>query len=224
MDYILTFFEGVITFISPCILPMFPIFLSYFAGNRHDNAMNKTLLNALGFVLGFTSVFVALGAFAGAIGGFLRDYRTIVNIFAGAIIVIFGLYYIGLIRIPVLDRNRHLILKDNGKELGFASSIVFGIVFSIGWTPCVGIFLGSALMQAASAGGSVKGILLLLTYSLGLALPFLLSAVLIDRLKTAFDFIKRNYKTVTSISGILLVILGFMMVFGVTGYLYRFVS
>ncbi|MHB1485811.1 MAG: cytochrome c biogenesis CcdA family protein [Saccharofermentanales bacterium] len=224
MDYILSFLEGIITFISPCILPMFPIYLSYFAGNNSTGAKNKTLTNALGFTLGFTMVFVTLGAFAGTIGGFLREYRTFVNIFTGSIIVIFGLYFIGLIKIPVLDQNRHFEFKNKNKELGFISSIIFGIVFSIGWTPCVGVFLGSALMLAASAGGSFKGILLLLVYSIGLALPFLISAILIDKLKSTFDFIKRNYKKITLISGIILIIIGIMMIFGLMGYIYRIIG
>lgn len=220
MEYVLSFLEGIITFISPCILPMFPIYLSYFAGNNGIEGRKKTLLHALGFTLGFTVVFVSMGAFAGALGGLLKEYNQIINIVSGVIVILFGLHFIGILKIPVLDKNKRLSFQP--KNLGFFSSVLFGIIFSIGWTPCVGVFLGSALMLAASAGGSVKGILLLLGYSLGLALPFLLSALLIDRLKSTFGFIKRNYKTITLVSGIFLILVGLMMMFGFMGYFLSF--
>lgn len=222
MEYILSFLEGIITFISPCILPMFPIYLSYFAGNKEMEGRKQTLAHAIGFSFGFTLVFVSMGAFAGTLGGFLKEYTSLVNIISGAIMIAFGLHFIGILKIPILDQNRRLSFQP--KNLGVFSSVMFGIVFSIGWTPCVGVFLGSALMLAASAGGSVKGILLLLCYSLGLAIPFILSALLIDRLKSTFDFIKRNYRIITLISGIFLILIGIMMIFGFMGYVLSFFS
>lgn len=214
MDYILSFLEGIITFISPCLLPMLPIYISYFAGQ--EETKHKTITNALGFVLGFTLVFVSLGAFAGTIGGFLREYNTAVNLVSGAIVVLFGLNFIGIVRIPFLNTNRQLTIKIT--DMGFLSAVLFGIVFSIGWTPCVGAFLGSALMLAGQSGNSVKGILMLLSFSLGLGIPFVASAVLIDRMKNAFDFIKRNYRAINIISGGLLIIIGILMMFGMMGY------
>lgn len=248
MDYILSFLEGIITFISPCLLPMLPIYISYFAGQGRTNAMldnnlnnissemsmasgiskkicttnkqaspkHKTIINALGFVLGFTSVFVALGAFAGTIGGFLREYDTAVNIVSGTVVVIFGLNFIGIVKIPFLNTNKRIALKT--VDMGFFPAVLFGIVFSVGWTPCVGAFLGSALMLAGQFGNSAKGVLMLLSFSLGLGIPFVASAVLIDRLKTAFDFIKRNYRIINIISGGLLIIVGIMMMTGMMGY------
>jgi cytochrome c-type biogenesis protein len=215
MDYLIAFLEGIITFISPCLLPMLPIYISYFAG-QSSGGKKKSVINAMGFVLGFTLVFVMLGAFAGTIGSFLKEYRTAVNVGSGIIVILFGLNFMEMIRIPFLNRNRQLKLKTG--NAGFLSSVLFGVIFSIGWTPCVGTFLGSALMLAASGGDSLHGILMLLCFSLGLGIPFVASAVLIDRLKSAFDFIKRNYRIINLISGGLLVIVGLLMATGLMGY------
>jgi cytochrome c-type biogenesis protein len=160
-----------------------------------------------------------LGAFAGFFGGFLVRYSKWVNIVAGGIIVLLGLNYMGVISISILNKNRSI--NKNPSEPGFLSSVLFGTVFSIGWSPCVGAFLGSALMLAASSQESYKGILMLLSFSIGLGLPFMVSALILDKLKGVFDFIKRNYKTVNLISGILLVLLGIAMI---TGYLGRILA
>ena len=215
MGYFISFLEGVITFISPCLLPMLPIYISYFAGQSTDKK-HGTLINALGFVLGFTVVFVMMGAFAGTLGALLREYATVINIVSGSIVILFGLNFLEVIRLPFLFGNRQLKLKSF--NVGFFSCALFGIIFSIGWTPCVGAFLGSALLLAAQGGESGKGILMLLSFSLGLGLPFLVSAVLIKKLKTAFDFIKRNYRVINLVSGIFLVITGICMATGLMGY------
>jgi len=216
MDYLISFLEGIITFISPCLLPMLPIYISYFVGRDNDKDKKSTLANALAFVLGFTFVFVLLGAFAGLVGGFFKGHRTAVNIISGAIVVLFGLSFMELIRIPLISSNHQMKLKT--VNAGFLSSMLFGIIFSIGWTPCVGAFLGSALMLAASSGESAKGVLMLLCFSLGLGIPFIASAVLIDRLRFAFDFIKKNYRIIRLISGGLLVLVGILMATGLMGY------
>jgi len=215
MNYFITFLEGIITFISPCLLPMLPIYISYFAAQKDTDNKNATIINALGFVLGFTLVFTLLGAFAGTIGGVLREYSVVVNISAGIIVILFGLNFMELIRIPFINSSRQL--QTDVLNMSFISAIVFGIVFSISWTPCVGAFLGSALMQAATSGESIQGILLLLCFSLGLGIPFIISAMLIDNLKSVFDFIKRNYGTINLISGLLLVVVGIMMLTGLWG-------
>ena len=213
MQYLLLFLEGIITFISPCLLPMLPVYVSFFAAGEADK--RRALSNALGFVLGFTLVFVTLGAFAGTVGGLLRDYATAVNIVTGLVVIVLGLNFLGVINIGFLNRGSRGTART--KDLKFFSSIIFGIVFSIGWTPCVGAFLGSALMMASSRGGTLDGVVMLLVYSLGLGVPFVLSAVLIDRIKGAFDFIKRNYKVINTISGALLVVVGLLMVSGLMG-------
>jgi len=211
MQYLITFLEGIIAFISPCHLPMLPVYLSYFAGGSERDT-KKTVQSALGFVLGFTIVFVALGAVTGLLGSLLRRYETIVNIVAGAIVVLFGLSYIGVFNIHFLHSTR---AGGTRSVSGFFSAVLFGIVFSISWTPCVGMFLGSALMLASQQGTAIRGIIMLLCFSAGLGLPFLLSAVLIDKLKSTFDWIKRNYKTVNLVSGLFLVVMGILMMTGV---------
>lgn len=213
MEYIVVFLEGIITFISPCLLPMLPVYISYFAAG--EDRKNKTLTNALGFVLGFTIVFILLGAFAGTIGRFLKEHTTLFNITTGGIVILFGLNFLGVIRIGFLNKTRSGETKT--KDLGFLHSVLFGMVFSISWTPCVGAFLGSALMLAAQSGSTVKGITMLLVYSLGLGIPFVLSAVLVANLKSAFDFIKKNYDIINKISGVFLIIIGILMVTGLLG-------
>ena len=210
MQYIVSFIEGIITFISPCLLPMLPIYLSYFAGGG-ERSTRKTLLGASGFVLGFTAVFTALGALAGTLGSLLIQHSTVVNIILGLIVIIFGLNYVGIFRLPVFSGLKGKAVKT---EMGFFSAFLFGVVFSVGWTPCVGTFLGAALAMASGEGNVTKGIIMLLLYSLGLGIPFLLSAVLIDKLKTAFTFIKKNYKIINTVCGIFLIIIGIIMMSG----------
>lgn len=220
MQYIITFLEGVITFISPCLLPMLPIYISYFTGRSDDR--KGTLKHALSFVLGFTVVFVILGAFAGTIGLALREHSTIVNLITGAIVIIFGLNFMGLINISFLNMTKKLDQDISGKSA--FSTFLFGMVFSIGWTPCVGAFLGSALMMASGSGSSLEGILLLLAYSAGLGIPFLISALLIERLKETFIQIKKHYALINKISGIFLILMGLLMMTGLMSKLMNFFS
>lgn len=216
MDYFIAFLEGIVTFISPCLLPMLPIYVSYFAGQTHEDNKYTAIINALGFVLGFTVIFVLLGAFAGSLGRLLIEYNAIVNVVGGIIIILFGLNFMDVLHIPFLNTTYQVNL--NHSRAGFFSAMLFGIVFSIGWTPCVGAFLGSALMMAASSGDTLKGVLMLLCFSIGLGVPFIISAMLIDRMKSTFDFIKRHYQIINRISGGLLVLIGIMMATGLLGY------
>lgn len=218
MQYFIAFLEGIVTFVSPCLLPMLPIYVSYFAGGDDQRTMGKTLKNALGFVGGFTLVFTLMGALAGTLGSFLTHYKTAVNIVTGLIVIFFGLYFLGVFKLTFF---KGINSKVNMKNPGFFSSLLFGMVFSVGWTPCVGAFLGSALMLASQQGQVVTGIIMLLLYSLGLGIPFTVSALLIDKLKTAFNFIKKNYKTINIISGVLLVVVGVLMM---TGTLNRLIT
>ena len=220
MLYFISFLEGIITFISPCLLPMLPIYISYFAGGNTKNT-KKTLTCALGFVLGFTMVFVSLGALAGTLGSFLKEYQTLVNIASGLIVILFGLNFLGILKFTIFRGTGNNFNTDN---LNFFSSILFGIIFSIGWTPCVGAFLGSALMMASTQGQTMVGMLMLLTYSLGLGIPFVMSAILIQKLKSTFDFIKKNYNLINRISGIFLILVGVMMATGTLGKLLSLLS
>lgn len=213
MQYLVSFLEGIITFLSPCLLPMLPIYISYFAGGG-ERQTRKTIANALGFVLGFTVVFVLMGALAGTLGSFLVRWRAVTNLVFGGIMVMFGLNYMGLFR---LNFFRGMGVSFGEGELGFGSSALLGMVFSVGWTPCVGAFLGSALMLASQQGQALTGMLMLLAYSLGLGIPFVISALLIDYLKSAFDWIKRNYRIINAVCGWLLVLMGLLMATGLMG-------
>lgn len=221
MQYFISFLEGIITFISPCLLPMLPVYVSYFAGGAEQNPASpgsgtrRTVINALGFILGFTLVFVALGALAGGLGGLLLKYQTAVNIVTGAIVVCFGLNYLGVLNLRMFRGMQGGNMA--GKELGFFSALTFGAVFSIGWTPCVGAFLGSALMLASQQGSMMTGILMLLAYSAGLGIPFLASAVLIDQLKHTFNLVKQNYGVINRVCGGFLVLMGVLMMTGLMG-------
>lgn len=215
MQYLLAFLEGIITFISPCLLPLLPVYISYFAGQNGDGDYRKTLRGVSGFITGFTIVFVILGAFAGTMGGLLNRYAMVVNIVTGAIVLIFGLNYLGVFKIEAINRVvRHNITVNSHS---FFSAFVFGVVFSIGWTPCVGAFLGSALLLASQQGSAVGGVLMLLCYSLGLGVPFLIAALLLKQLQTCFSWIKAHYKIVNLVSGLLLVAVGLLMMSGQMG-------
>ena len=209
MQYFLAFLEGIITFISPCLLPMLPVYVSYFAGGESNT--KRTFKNAIGFVSGFTCLFVIMGALAGTVGSFLTKYSTIVNVVTGLIVVFFGLNFIGVFK---LNLFKGINKSVNTQNLNFGSSVLFGAVFSVGWTPCVGAFLGSALMLASQQGQTLTGVIMLLLYSLGLGIPFVVSALLIEKLKSAFTFIKKNYKIINLVSGLLLVVLGILMMTG----------
>ncbi len=222
MSYLITFIEGIVVFISPCMLPMLPIYFSYMIGQKDENKSKTTLINSLGFVLGFTIIFVTLGALAGTLGSFLIIYKTPLNIISGSFIILLGLNFIGVIKIPFLNRSFKVNIKRNGS--GFLPATLLGIVFSIGWTPCVGPLLSTALLQASSTGSIFHGILLLLTFSLGLGVPFIFSALLIDNLKKTFDFIKKHSKIINLISGLFLILIGILMITGYFGYFLSLMS
>ena len=213
MQYVISFLEGIITFISPCLLPMLPIYISYFAGGG-ERTTKVTLRNAFGFVLGFTLVFVAMGALAGSLGSFLLRYQIWVNVVCGAAVILFGLNFMGVLKLNLFRGSTGRMVRE---QMNFLSAFTFGIVFSVGWTPCVGAFLGSALMLASQQGHMLEGMVMLLCYSLGLGVPFLMSAVLIDKLKGAFNWIKAHYELVNKICGGILILVGILMATGVLG-------
>lgn len=220
MQYVVSFLEGIITFISPCLLPMLPIYISYFAGGG-ERSTGKTLRGALGFVAGFTVVFVLMGALAGTLGGFLKSHQTAVNIVCGLVVVFFGLSFLGVFKLNIFRGSNRSVDTSN---MGFFSAALFGVVFSLGWTPCVGAFLGSALMLASQQGHVLEGMAMLLAYSLGLGVPFVLSAVLIDYLKSVFDWIKRHYDIINKLSGAFLILVGVLMATGTMGRLLNLLS
>ncbi|MCR5691174.1 MAG: cytochrome c biogenesis protein CcdA [Eubacterium sp.] len=217
MEYFITFIEGIITFVSPCLLPVLPVYISIFAGGGEEKSSG--LKNALGFVLGFSMVFVALGSLAGSLGAFLSRYETWVNVVTGAFVILMGLSYLGLFEIPFFQRGGG---KGETEKLNFGKALVLGLSFSLAWTPCLGTFLGSALMLASQQGTALKGFFLLLIYSLGLGIPFLLAAVLTERIKATTAWIKKNYRLVKLVSGILLLVTGCLMATGTMGKLLNF--
>ena len=206
MAYLVTFLEGLITFISPCLLPMLPVYLSYFAGGEENTSSRTVLRNALGFVAGFTLLFLLMGAFAGSIGSLFTQHRTAVNVITGLIVIFFGLNFLGVFRLSLFRGMGNYRIQG---RLGFFSALVFGAVFAVGWTPCVGAFLGSA----------AQGVLLLLCYSAGLGIPFLISALLLQSLKDAFQWIKAHYSIINTVSGLLLILVGILMATGTMGTL-----
>lgn len=215
----LLFFEGVLTFVSPCILPMFPVFLMYLS-NESQKKGKALILNILGFILGFTIVFVLLGATATALGSLLSQNRVVLQRVGGVIIILFGLNMGGFINIKFLNYQRGLTMKKEGS--GFFSAMIFGIVFSFGWSPCLGTFLGAALILAADAQTLGIGMFYLFVFSMGLGLPFLLTGILFSKLEQAFQFIKKHYTIITKISGVFLIIVGLLMALDLFGYYQRF--
>ncbi len=215
MAYLTAFLEGIISFISPCILPILPLYFSYLAGGITDREERKGVLltNSLAFVLGFTILFVALGAASTSLGRFLSDHLDILNRIGGVLVILFAINNLGFVLIPALNKNRQFQMKTL-HNMTVTKSILFGIVFAVGWTPCVGPLLGSALMMAANATLMYKGMLTLLFYALGLGIPFLLSAVLLEQLEGVFTVMKKNANLITIISGVLLLVFGVALLLG----------
>ncbi len=209
MQYLITFLEGLISFISPCMLPMLPIFLSYFAGGDEEEGKRNIVPRAVAFVLGFTAVFSLIGVFAGSLGAFLTTHKTAVNVVSGAIVVLLGLSHLEIIPLK-LFKGMHKSVEVTS----LFSAFVFGVVYSASITPCVGAFLGSAIMMASASASILQGLLLLLVYSLGLGIPFILSALLLERLADAFEFAKKNYKIINRVSGLFLIVVGIVMMLG----------
>lgn len=214
ISYFLTFAEGVLTFVSPCILPMLPVYFIYLAGSPDDigdkKGLNKRmLLNSLGFVAGFTIVFVLLGVTITSVGRLLDNNRVLLQKISGVIMMIFGLNFTGVLRIGFLNIEKRLDYKT--ANLKFLSSVLFGMVFAFGWTPCLGAFLGSALLLAGNSETLLKGTLLLLVYSIGLGIPFIISAIVIEKAMNVFKKIRKYSRLISIISGILLIAAGILV-------------
>lgn len=213
--YLLTFTEGILTFISPCILPMLPIYFIYLAGSSDEHDVspsadkNRLLMNSIGFVIGFSVAFIMLGAAAAALGQFLENNRTLLQKIGGVIIILFGLHYLGVFKIGFLNTEKRFRMKTN--RLKFASSVLFGFVFGFGWSPCLGVFLGSAMVLAGNSETIFEGMLLLLVYSIGLAIPFIVSAMVFEKARGVFSWLKRNSKIIGIISGVLLIAAGILV-------------
>lgn len=210
----LAFGAGLLSFVSPCVLPLIPSYLTFVTGVGLDDLTNRrraALVHALLFVLGFTLIFVTLGASATVLGRLLLAYRVWITRAGGALIVLFGLYLLGAVRVSAFDRERRVHLAN--KPVGYLGTVFVGIAFGAGWTPCLGPILGAILTYTAAAADLSRGLPLLLAYSLGLAIPFLLAAVAVERFLGAVTRIRPYLVRVSQVSGALLVIVGLLMMF-----------
>jgi cytochrome c-type biogenesis protein len=219
---LLSFLEGVITFISPCFLPLLPVYMAYFAGDDGGRRGNPAP-NALFFVAGFTAVFIVMGMLAGSAGALLARHQRLAGVISGSVIVLLGLNFLGLLPFDLFSLIGGWRKEGSGgsgkneKKTGPLAAVLLGMTFSVLWTPCVGAFLGSALMMASREGSSLRGGAMLLCFSAGLGLPLLASAMLIDMLKSTFSFIKRNYRIVNGLAGAFLIVMGVLMITGLYG-------
>ncbi len=219
---ILTAFAfGFLSFISPCVLPIVPGYISFISGvslNEIESTGNKLkarrkiILNTLFFVFGFSVVFILLGATATAVGQFLLENLPIFSQIAGVIIIIFGLHMTGVFKIKYLQYEKRIHTRT--KPLGFLGSFVVGLAFAFGWTPCIGPILGAILGIAAQKETVFQGIVLLTSYSAGLGIPFLITGISISAFYNFFDKIKHHFKKIEIIGGILLIIVGILMLTG----------
>jgi cytochrome c-type biogenesis protein len=218
LGVLVAFSAGLFSFLSPCVLPLFPSYLSFITGMSVDRlasevtagARTRVLLHSLAFIAGFSVVFVSLGASFSAAGQFLLDYRDAIRIGGGVLIVVFGLYIMGLLRIGILGRTQQLQIRS--KPAGLLGSFLVGLTFAIGWTPCVGPILGSILTLASNDKTVGQGITLLLCYSAGLGVPFLLSSIALGSFLRFFKRYRPFIPTVERVAGVLLVVVGVLVV------------
>lgn len=211
MQHLLLGVEGILTFISPCLLPMLPIYIAYLTGQTDkDSDKQKTslLLQAIFFVLGFTIVFILMGIFVTTIGRFVLINRTLIHFIAGSFMILLGIDY--LFGNPVMNRLNIM----PGSSLKQSNSFVFGMIFSLTWTPCVGTFLASALSYAATSSSYLESVTLLLSFSFGLGIPFILSALLLNEMNHVLTWIKQHYRIIQTVSALFLIFMGISTMFG----------
>jgi cytochrome c-type biogenesis protein len=214
----LAFVAGLLSFISPCVLPLLPVYLSFISGvgvEQLTGHRRRLLLTSLVFVAGFALVFMLMGAGAGGIGHLLVRHRRELTIAAGAFIAFSGLVVAGVIRLP------RPVMRVSPTRRGAGGAFVTGMALAVGWTPCVGYVLGAILSMAASSRSAVSGSLLLLVYSVGLGLPFVLAAVAFDWVTARLGAVKRHYRGIQIAAGVLLVAFGVLMMFGVLDQMSR---
>ena len=226
------FLAGLASFLSPCVLPLVPIYLAQLVGQSvfqsSDTPGNEierperlnTFLHALVFVAGFTVAFVSLGATASALGAFLKLHQFLLRQVGGVLLVIIGLHLTGIFKLPFLYRTKRFQYRPN--RPGYPASFLIGLIFAIGWTPCVGLILGPILVLASNAGTLREGVMLLLIYSLGLGIPFLLLGLGLDRLSKLLKWLKPHTWKIEIGTGIIMIVLGVMIYFNLLLTLNRF--
>jgi cytochrome c-type biogenesis protein len=216
------FLAGVLSFVSPCVLPLIPGYLSFVSGVTLEEmrgggtlaapppgARRKAVISAIAFVLGFSLVFISLGASATAVGTYLMARLTLFARVAGVVIILFGLHMMGVLRIGWLYSEKRV--QTAKKPAGFLGAMVVGIAFAFGWTPCIGPILAAILAVAAAQESVVQGVKLLAVYSLGLGLPFIATALAINQFFAASARIRKHYHTIEVVSGVLLVVVGVLI-------------
>ncbi|QCX32636.1 cytochrome c biogenesis protein CcdA [Caloramator sp. E03] len=214
------FFEGVASFLSPCFLPLIPIYLAYLSGEVKEKGLFR---NSFSFILGFSLIFILLGATASGVGKFLITYRNFFDKILGIIIILMGLFYLDIIKsnFLMMERRFNIELKNEGFLKGF----LLGVGLAFGWTPCIGPILASVLSMAASRSSLVYGIALLFVYSMGIAVPFIIMAYLIQRYNIKTNVLLKKAKLVKLITGIIMILTGLMLFTGyfnrLSGYLWR---
>ncbi|MBN1823435.1 MAG: cytochrome c biogenesis protein CcdA [Endomicrobiales bacterium] len=211
-----SFVAGILTFVSPCVLPLIPAYLSFITGaslaeleGGRQGAVKRSFISALFFVAGFSAIFILLGASASFLGAAAAGRRDIIRYVGGAVVVIFGLHLAGVFRIKLLYMQARADLKK--PSWGYAGSFLVGVAFAVGWTPCVGPILSSILILASSQGTVSHGVLLLIVYSSGLGIPFLLTALFVGKALSLFSKIKKHYRLIEIISGAILVAVGVLL-------------
>ena len=226
---IAAFVAGLLSFLSPCVLPLVPGYVSLISGagleelqSQQARLFRKVMLNSIAFILGFSVVFITLGALSTGVGQLLSRYKTTLAPIAGVIIIVFGLHLTGVFRIKALYADTRLHHLKGGSTM--AGAFVIGFAFAFGWTPCVGPILGAILGLASQEDSVAKGILLLTVYSLGLAVPFLLTSLLMERFLKFYSRFKRHMRALEIASGALLVALGILLVIGRFSMLSRYFS
>lgn len=212
---LVAFGAGVLSFLSPCVLPLVPSYVGFLTGMAVPEAANRRRLaftHALLFVLGFSLVFLVLGAGASALGVAFKAQRSLITTIGGVIIILFGLWQLGVLRADRLQREQRVHLED--KPVGYLGSVLVGMAFAAGWVPCIGPILSAILGLAASQADFGRGMVLLAAYSAGLAVPFLLAALALDLFVGWFQRFRRHLGTIKIVSGALLVVVGLLMVTG----------
>lgn len=211
----MAFVAGLLSFLSPCVLPLVPSYVSFITGLSLDDMERRrwvAVTHAVAFILGFTVIFVMLGASATAVGALLRSQRVWLERIGGAFIVVFGLYLIGVFRLGIFGRERRIHIQD--KPLGYLGSALVGLAFGAGWSPCIGPILGAVLAYTSATATLGQGILLLLVYSAGLGVPFLIAALAIEKFVGWFQRYRRLIPVVTKLSGGVMVVLGLLLASG----------
>ena len=226
------FTAGLISFASPCVLPLIPAYLSFISGvsveemksrDKKSQALKKVSVNTILFVLGFSVVFVALGASATFVGDFLLSKLSLFNKIAGVIIMLLGLHLLGVFRIRFLNYEKRFHARS--RPLGPLGSFLVGLAFAFGWTPCIGPILAGILLLASNQDTVINGVVLLSAYSLGLGIPFFVTAVSFHTFLSVFGWIKKHFRVVEIMSGLFLILIGFLIFIGsfsaLTGFLIR---